>query len=200
MIRDLEIDYTALSYVAPEKNRFKYKLEGYDGDWIDAGNRRQAFYTKLPPRDYTFRVRASNNSGVWNEAGASFNFSIDPAYYQTFWFRALFAGAFLALLWALYRYRLHQIAQEFNVRIEERVRERTRIARDLHDTLLQSFQGLLLEFQAARNLFGRRPDDAMHSLDDAISSAGAAIAEGRDAIQDLRSGSEVRSDLAHLLT
>ncbi|MBV8553909.1 MAG: hypothetical protein JOY54_21645, partial [Acidobacteriaceae bacterium] len=100
LTHDLEIDYTALSYVAPEKNRFQYKLEGYDRDWIDAGNRRQAFYTKLPPRGYTFRVKASNNSGVWNEAGASFIFSVDPAYYQTVWFRTLCAAAFLTLLWA----------------------------------------------------------------------------------------------------
>ena len=83
LTRDLEIDYTALSLVAPEKIRFKYKLEGYDGDWQDAGNRRQAFYTNLSPTNYRFRVIASNNSGVWNEAGASLNFSIAPAYYQT---------------------------------------------------------------------------------------------------------------------
>jgi signal transduction histidine kinase/ligand-binding sensor domain-containing protein len=200
LTRDLEIDYTALSLVAPEKNRFKYKLEGYDRDWIDAGSRRQAFYTNLAPRGYTFRVKASNNSGVWNEAGASLNFSVDPAYYQTIWFQALCAAVFASLLWALYRYRVRQIERECNMRLEERVGERTRIARDFHDTLLQSFQGLLLEFQAARNLFSRRPDDAMRSLDDAISSAEAAIAEGRDAIHGLRSGSEVGSDLANLLT
>ncbi len=85
------------------------------------------------------------------------------------------------------------------MRLEERVGERTRIARDLHDTLLQSFQGLLYEFQAARNLFARRPEDALHTLDDAIGSAEAAIAEGRDAIQNLRAGSAAGSDLAHLL-
>jgi signal transduction histidine kinase len=143
---------------------------------------------------------ASNHDGVWNRAGASLDFSIQPTYYETRWFQAACVASFLAAIWVLYRYRLSQIAHEYNVRVEERVGERTRIARDLHDTLLQSFQGSLFEFQAARNLFARRPEDAMHSLDEAICSADAAIAEGRDAIQDLRSGSRGRGDLLHLLT
>ncbi len=123
------------------KNGFRIKLEGRDPEWKDVGNERKAFYNDLPPRNYRFRVMASNNSGVWNEAGATFDFSIDPAYYQTRWFQASCAATFLALLWALYRLRLHQIAQSFNARMEERVGERTRIARELHDTLLQSFSG-----------------------------------------------------------
>lgn len=200
LTRDLEIDYTALSLVAPEKNRFKYKLEGHDRDWQDAGNRRQAFYNDLPPRSYRFRVIASNNSGVWNEAGDTLDFSIAPAYYQTTWFRVSLAGAFFLALWGLYRYRLYQVTREFSVRLDERVGERTRIARDLHDTLLQSFQGLLYEFQAARNLFLRRPEEAMSTLDGAIGSARAAIAEGRDAIQNLRVRASAQSNLASLLT
>src|SRR5262249_20065238 len=198
--RDLQIDYTALSLAAPEKIRFKYRLDGYDSDWQDAGNRRQVFYTNLSPRNYRFRVIASNNSGVWNNNRDTFEFSIAPAYYQTNWFRALIAALVFGMAWGLYRFRLYQISREFNVRLDERVGERTRIARDLHDTLLQSFQGLLFEFQAARNLFARRPEDAMRTLDDAISSAQAALVEGRDAIQGLRSASTVRTDLAHLLT
>lgn len=112
LTRDLEIDYAALSLVAPEKVRFKYKLEGYDGDWQDAGNRRQAFYTNLAPADYRFRVIACNNSGMWNETGASLDFSIAPAYYQTSWFRALCAAAILALLWAAYLFRVRQLRQQ----------------------------------------------------------------------------------------
>src|SRR5439155_13393211 len=88
LIRDLEIDYTALSFVAPEKVLFRYKLEGWDRDWQNAGNRRQAFFSNLPPRSYHFRVMACNNSGVWNEAGTFLNFSVAPAYYQTWWFRS----------------------------------------------------------------------------------------------------------------
>jgi signal transduction histidine kinase len=129
---------------------------------------------------------------VWNEAGASFDFSIAPAYYQTRWFQASCAAAFLGLLWALYRYRLHQIAQEFNARLDER----THIARDLHDTLLQSFHGLMFRFQAARNMLPRRPEEAMQALDGALERTDQAIAEGRDAIQGLRSSTVITNELA----
>jgi len=111
-VRDLQIDYTALSLVAPEKVRFRYELEGRDRGWQDAGNRRQAFYTDLAPRHYRFRVIACNNSGVWNEQGASLDFAIAPAYYQTNWFLALCVAAFLALLWAAYRLRIRQVQQQ----------------------------------------------------------------------------------------
>src|SRR5262249_55069470 len=144
LVRDLQIDYTALSLAAPEKVRFRYKLEGWDRDWHDAESRRQAFYTNLSPRNYRFRVIASNNSGVWNEDGAFLDFSVAPAYYQTLWFRLSCGFVFLALLAGLHRLRVRQLAGQFNLRLEERVNERTRIARDLHDTLLQSFQGLML--------------------------------------------------------
>ena len=200
LTRDLEIDYTALSLVAPEKNRFKYKLEGYDHDWQDVGNRHQAFYGNLPPRNYRFHVSASNNSGVWNEAGDSLDFSIAPAYYQTTWFRVSCGAAFLVLLWALYRLRLHQIAQQFNARLEERVNERTRIARELHDTLLQSFHGLMFRFQAARNIVLRRPEEAVQALDEALERTEQAIAEGRDAIQGLRASTVVTNELAQAVT
>jgi len=125
-VRDLEIDYTALSFVAPEKVLFRYKLEGWDRDWQDAGNRRQAFYTNLSPGNYRFRVRACNNSGVWNEAGAFLDFSVAPAYYQTTWFRLVCGAAFLALLGALYRLRLRQVARQYNIRLEERRRAEQR--------------------------------------------------------------------------
>ena len=109
LTRDLEIGYTALSFVVPQKVHFQYKLEGYDRDWQDAGTRRQAFYSNLPPRNYTFRVKACNNSGLWNEAGASLDFFVAPAYYQTNWFRFFCVAAFIALLWVLHRWRLHEL-------------------------------------------------------------------------------------------
>jgi PAS domain S-box-containing protein len=112
LVHELEIDYTALSLVAPEKVLFRYKLEGWDQDWQDAGTRRQAFYSNLPPRSYTFRVKACNNSGLWNEAGTSLDFSIAPAYYQTNWFRFFCVAAFIALLWALHRWRIHQLTDQ----------------------------------------------------------------------------------------
>jgi signal transduction histidine kinase/ligand-binding sensor domain-containing protein len=199
LVGDMEIDYTALSLVAPEKDRFRYKLEGVDKDWQDARTRRQAYYTNLAPRKYRFLVKACNNDGVWNEESAALNFSVDPAYYQTHWFQAACLAALLALFWGLYRLRLRQISRQFNMRLNERIGERTRIARELHDTLLQSFQGSLFEFQAVRKLLSNRPEEASRSLDQAIASAGAAIAEGREAIQGLRSGSTIRDNLAELL-
>ena len=200
LVRDLEIDYTALSFVAPEKNRFRVKLEGRDPDWQDVGNRRQAFYADLAPGTYRFRVTASNNSGVWNEAGAFLDFSIAPAYYQTTWFRAASVVAVLALFWALYQFRLRQIAHDFNLRLDERVNERTRIARELHDTLLQSFQGLMLRFQSARDLLPAHPAKAVEALDGALDRADQAIVEGRDAIQNLRSSTTVSNELAQAIT
>jgi signal transduction histidine kinase/ligand-binding sensor domain-containing protein len=200
LVHDLEIDYTALSLVVAEKVRFRYKLEGWDRDWQDVGTRRQAFYTNLSPRKYRFRVMACNNSGVWNEAGDSLDFSIAPAYYQTIWFRSLCVAAFLALLWALYQLRLRQVAQQFNMRLEERVGERTRIARELHDTLLQSFQGVLLKFQATTYLLPGRPEEARKTLESTIDQAAQAITEGRDAVQGLRSSTKVTNDLACAIT
>jgi signal transduction histidine kinase/ligand-binding sensor domain-containing protein len=200
LARDLQIDYTALSMVAPEKVYFRVKLEGHDPDWKDMGTERKAFYNDLPPRHYRFRVMACNNSGVWNEAGASFEFFIDPAYYQTAWFQVSCVAAFLGLLWALHRLRLHQVAHEFNARLEERLAERTRIARDLHDTLLQSFHGLMYRYQAARNMFPRRPEEAMEALDSALEQTEHALAEGRDAIHDLRASTTVTNEIAQAVT
>jgi len=199
-VRDLAIEYTALSLVAPEKVHFRFKLEGQDEDWREVVNVREVQYSNLDPRHYRFRVMASNNTGVWNETGDSFDFSIAPAYYQTTWFRLSLTGAFFVSLWGLYRYRLYQVASEFKANLEGRVDERLRVARDLHDTLLQSFQGSLLVMQTARNLLSRRPEQAGKTLDDAIHMASGAIGEGREAIQNLRSQPTVQSDLAQLLT
>ena len=198
--RDLQIDYTALSLTAPEKVHFKYKLEGQDRDWREVVNDREVQYSNLPPGPYRFRVIACNNSGVWNEARRyALEFSIAPAYYQTNLFRALCVAAFLALLWALYQLRLRQLRRQFNMRLEERVGERTRIARDLHDTLLQSFQGLVFRFQGALNQLPNRPEKAYEVLESALISADQAIAEGRSAIQELRSGSSQESNLEQTL-
>jgi signal transduction histidine kinase/ligand-binding sensor domain-containing protein len=199
LIRDLEIDYTALSLVAPEKVRFRYKLEGHDRDWQSVGTRRQAFYSNLPPRNYTFRVKACNDSGVWNEAGTFLDFAVDPAYYQTTWFRLSCLAAFLALLVALYQLRLRQVRRQFDLRLEERVNERTRIARDLHDTLLQSFQGVLLKFHAVTYQLSDRPE-AQQTLENVVEQARQAITEGRDAVQGLRSSMFVTNNLARAIS
>jgi signal transduction histidine kinase len=196
LTRDLQIDYTALSFSVPQKVRFRYILEGHDTAWQEPGERRQAYYTDLTPGKYRFRVIASNNDGVWNEAGASLDFSIAPAWYQTIWFRIFCVTVLGVLLWALHRLRLRQMAYQFNMRLEERVSERTRIARDLHDTLLQSFHGLLLRFQMVSQLLPARPEEAKQKLDGAIDQAAEAITEGRDAVQGLRSSTVESNDLA----
>jgi len=193
-IHDLQIDYTALSLVAPEKIHFKYKLEGQDQDWKEAVNVRQAQYTNLSPRHYRFRVIASNNSGVWNEQGDVFDFYIAPAFYQTSWFLTLCAVALLALLWAVYQSRVRQLHHEFAMTLEARVGERTRIARDLHDTLLQSFHGILLHLQILSNELPA--GTAKERLESVIDQAEQAIVEGRDAVKGLRTSTVERNDLA----
>jgi signal transduction histidine kinase/ligand-binding sensor domain-containing protein len=195
-VRNLAIDYTALSLVVPEKVHFRYELEGQNRKWHEVINDRQVQYTNLGPGTYRFRVLACNNSGVWNEEGASLDFVIPPMWYQTNWFYALCGAAFLALLWAAYQLRVRQLAAQFNMRLDERVAERTRIARDLHDTLLQSFQALLLRFQGGINMLAQRPADARRVLEDAVDRASQAIAEGRDAIGDLRMSTVEKNDLA----
>ena len=185
---DLTIHYTALSLVAPDKVHFKYTLEGQDRDWREVVNEHQVQYSNLPPRHYTFRVIACNNSGVWNGQGDTFEFSVAPAYYQTNWFLALCALAVLAFLWLAYRFRVRQVRQEITIGLEAKISERTRIARDLHDTLLQSFHGLLYRFHAVRNLLPGRPDEAIQALDSALVRAEQAMDEGRQSIQELRTG------------
>lgn len=197
--RDLEIDYTALSFAVPQKVQFRYKLEGRDRDWQDPGTRRQAFYTDLRPGNYKFRVIASNNDGVWNQEGASLSFSVSPAWYQTAWFRLACLLTGVLFLVALYKLRMRQVHAALSARFDERVDERSRIARELHDTLLQSLHGVMFQFQAARNMLPRNPENAMQTLDEAISGTEKAIAESRDAIQDLRPESTIEGDLAQRL-
>ena len=196
---NLEIEYTALSLAIPERVLFRYKLDGVDEDWQNVGTRHQAYYTKLRPGNYQFHVIACNNDGVWNEAGAVLNFRIMPAFYQTLWFQALCVLAALGSLWLLHQLRLRQAARYLNIRMEERVNERTRIARDLHDTLLQNFQGVLLKFHAVAYALPDRPADAQRTLISAIEDARQAIAEGRNAVQGLRSSTVVTNDLARAI-
>jgi streptogramin lyase len=141
LTRNLQIDYTALSFAVPQKVVFRYMLEGHDATWQEPGTRRQAFYNDLSAGPYRFRVIASNDDDVWNEEGASLNFSVEPAWFQTYWFRilSLFFGLFVA--WSLYRLRLRQMAISMSERFDERLAERTRMARELHDTFLQTVQG-----------------------------------------------------------
>jgi signal transduction histidine kinase/ligand-binding sensor domain-containing protein len=197
LTHDLQIDYTALSLTYPEKVQFRYKLEGRDDNWQDVGTRRRAYFTDLVPKQYSFRVIAANNDGVWNTVGAALNFSIAPAWYQTRWFEAACVAAVLTLIWGLYRYRLYQMAHQFNARLEERVIERTRIARELHDTLLQSFQALMLRLQIVDDMLPG--GTAKDKLDQTLQSADVAIVEARTAVYDLRSSATTTNDLAEAM-
>lgn len=192
----LDFRFTALSFSAPEEVRFKYRLEPFDQDWVEAGTRRTAHYTNMPPGSYSFRVIAANSYGVWNEQGATVRFVLKPHYYETTGFFALCAIALLALLWLVYQLRLRQLNRQFEMTLEARVDERTRIARELHDTLLQSFHGLLLRFQTVSQLLPSRPVEAKEKLESAIDQATEAITEGRDAVQGLRESTVQSNDLA----
>lgn len=196
---NVEIEYTALSLAIPGRVLFRYKLDGVDEDWQNVGTRRQAYYTKLRPGNYQFHVIACNNDGVWNEVGAVLDFRVTPAFYQTLWFQALCGLLFAGSLWLLHRLQLRQSERQLHIRMEERANERIRIARDLHDTLLQSFQGVLLKFHAATYLLPDRPAEARNTLEGAIEQAREAIAEGRDAVRGLRSPLLVTNDLGRAI-
>ena len=184
--RDLEIDYTALSLVVPERVRFRYKLEGHDANWQDPTTRRQAFYTDLSPSDYTFRVMASNEDGVWNETGDSLAFRIPPAFFQTQWFRIACFIAGAGLLWLLYVLRVRQLAADLQRRLEERLEERERIARDLHDTLLQGIFSAAIELEIAEDRLpaGSEAKPLVQHVLEVMRKVGR---EGRNTIRSLRS-------------
>jgi signal transduction histidine kinase/ligand-binding sensor domain-containing protein len=183
--RDLEIDYTAYSFIVPERMRFRYRLGGNDATWQEVGNRRQAYFSNLKPGRYRFEVWGSNNDGVWNEQGATLNFSIAPAYYQTATFRVLCIALASGTLYMLYLFRVRQATQRVQAGMEARLGERERIARDLHDTLLQSVQGLILKFHAiAKRIPTTEP--ARQEIEKVLDYADQVLVEGRDRVRDLR--------------
>jgi signal transduction histidine kinase/ligand-binding sensor domain-containing protein len=183
-VRDLRIEYTALSLSAPEKLRFRYKLEGRDAGWIEAGNRRQVFYTDLPPATYRFRVIASNNNGVWSQNAAVWEFSILPAFYETTLFKVSLTLGVAAVLVLLYRIRVRHVAAQLHARFEERIDERTRIAQELHDTLLQGFISTSLHLRLLADELADSP--VRPKLDRILERVQAAIVEGRAAVFGLR--------------
>jgi signal transduction histidine kinase len=183
--RDLRIDYTALSFVCPEKVRFRYRLDGRDHDWQEAGTRRQAFYTDLPPGNYRFRVIASNNDGLWNEVGAKLSFTIPPTFTQGNWFKAIYLLGFAALAYLAYRLRVRQVTTQLRGRMCERLAERERIARDLHDTFFQGIQGLLLRFHTATSQL-KKEDPARRIFEETLTLSDQLMLEGRELVLDLR--------------
>ena len=192
----VQISYAAISLSDPEAIRFRYKLEETDRDWNEVAAANPVSYRNLAPGSYHFSVAATDTNGVWSDKTGTVEFTVLPAFYQTNWFRALCAAGMLALLWAAYQLRLRHLHHQFEITLDARVGERTRIARDLHDTLLQSFHGVLLYFQTGINQMSERPGEARETFETAMHQAMHAIVEGREAIQGLRSSVIETNDLA----
>lgn len=192
--QDLQIAYTAPSFTMPERVRFRYRLEGVDDDWRDAGPRRTAYYTRLGPGRYRFIVSAANEDGVWNPAGAALDVTIAPTFVQGAPFKALCAALLALGAWLLYRLRLRRVTLQLRRLLQERAGERERIARTLHDTLMQSVQALLMLFEHARD---RLPQDCPDRplIDRTLEQARNALREGRDELTALRGAAAPAEDL-----
>jgi ligand-binding sensor domain-containing protein/signal transduction histidine kinase len=198
--RRVTFGFAGLSMSVPESVRFRYRLDKYDTRWSERTSLREAGYTNLEPGTYRFRVVASNPDGAWNGTEAAIAFEVDPLWWQTWWLRSSAVIVCVGAVIAYFRFRMQRLTSRLKLGFEERLAERTRIARDLHDTLLQSFHGLMFRFQAARNMLPRRPEEAMQALDGAIERTEQAIAEGRDAIHNLRASTVVTNELAQAVT
>jgi signal transduction histidine kinase/ligand-binding sensor domain-containing protein len=199
-VRNVAIDYTATSLSIPSRVRFKYRLENFDESWQEVGPRRTAYYNNLSPGSYVFRVIAANDDGVWNSQGAAVSLTVPPLFYQTLSFRIAVLALGILLLAAMFFVRLRQVTARERTRLEQRMEdrlnERTRIARELHDSLLQGFQGLMFRLQAVKQLLPGRAADAAQQLDSALQIGDQAIVEGRDAVENLRATSFDDRDLA----
>jgi ligand-binding sensor domain-containing protein len=192
----LEFFYTALSFVAPDKVRFKYKLEGFDPDWIDAGARRAASYTNLRPGNYVFRVVASNNDGVWNNEGAAFHFYLRPHFYQTYWFYAALLLLLALAVWQIYQLRVRRMKAQFDAVLAER----TRIAREIHDNLAQEMLGISVQLEVVARTMPADAKIAQGHLDRVRTLVRHGIAEARRYVWDLRSQMLDHGDLPTALT
>jgi ligand-binding sensor domain-containing protein/signal transduction histidine kinase len=191
------IEFATLSLRNPSTNRYRYRVEGLDGDWHEVGSQeRTVNFTALPPGDYGLLVQGATSRGHWSE-GTKLHITVMPPWWNSWWFRVIYSILIILMVWSAYLYRLRQITHEFNVRLEERVSERTRLARDLHDTLLQSFHGLMLRFQVVDKLLPE--GKAKEQLEKALERADEAIAEGRSAVYDLRSSTTTTNDLSEAL-
>jgi ligand-binding sensor domain-containing protein/signal transduction histidine kinase len=187
--------FAGVSLSFPERVRYRYKLEGFDRDWSEPVGMKMAIYTNLSPKTYTFHVIACNSDGIWNDTGASLRFRVTPAWYQTMWFRSLcvLLGGFV--VWSLYQLRLRQIATAMSARFDERLAERTRLARELHDTLLQTIQGskMIADDALDQPADAARLQQSMRRLSTWLEQA---VQEGRAALNSLRTTSTLRNDLS----
>ncbi len=198
----LTFSFAGLSLSVPDRVRFRYRLDGFDHEWREPITARSAVYTNLGPGTYRFRVRASNSDGLWSDAEATLGFSVQPAFWETWWFQFSWVAIGLSIVWAIAQLRLRRYERQLHVRFEERLAERTRIAQELHDTLLQGFLSASMQLDVAVD---RLPPDspARPGLTRVIQLMGQVIEEGRNAVRGLRStnvGGGAADDLERALT
>ncbi len=179
-----QFDYAGLSFAAPQKVRYRYMLEGFDHSWTDAGSRRTAYYTNIPPGQYTFRVQAANNDGLWNTQGTALQFELRPHFYQTIWFYILLAALAAAFVLLLLKRRLLLAEREFSAVLGER----NRIAREVHDTLAQGYVGISVQLEVLAELLRQKNvDAAARQLDTTRGHVREGLADARQSIWALRS-------------
>jgi len=179
-----QFDYAGLSFTAPQKVRYRYMLEGFDHQWTDAGSRRSAYYTSIPPGHYTFRVQAANNDGLWNTTGASLALQLRPHFYQTIWFYLLLLAFAAALVFLVLRLRLLRAQREFSAVLAER----NRIAREVHDTLAQGYVGVSVQLEVLSELLRQNKNEAAaRHLDTTRQHVREGLADARQSIWALRS-------------
>jgi signal transduction histidine kinase/ligand-binding sensor domain-containing protein len=202
--KDIKINYTAPSFFDPEQIQFKCKLEGYDEQWREAGTARQMSYSGLEPKNYEFQVMVRNHDGIWSDIGATWKFSIRPAFYQTGWFlmASLIAGGLV--LFGFYRWNLSrataQTEARLNARLEAQMDERKRIAQELHDTLLQGFTGVRLKLFAISHRLNESSSAVGEQLKLVLKQTEQCLAEARRSVWALRSQSLEEADLAAALS
>jgi signal transduction histidine kinase len=178
--RNLEIRYAGLSFISPEKVRFQYILGGYEKSWTDAGSRREAFFTNLPPGHFRFQVRTRNADGIWSKEPAVLRLEVEPRFYQRLWFFPSLALLVASLVFVGYRARIRRLHRTFDLVLSER----NRIARELHDTLLQGLSGITMQLQA---LWTKLPySRERETLAEIITDAGRCSKEARRSLWGLR--------------
>lgn len=194
----LVFDYTGITFVSPQRVRFRFRLEGFDQNWVEAGTRRTAYYTSLPPGEYRFRVAARANDGGWNSKEADVAFRLLPRFYQTFWFYLLMAGWLALAVYTFYRWRVRAVEAQFNAVLAER----NRIAREIHDTLAQGFVAVSLQLELLGRKLGDAPDDVQTLIRQARELVQSSLEEARRSIWELRSqgtdAADFRSRLSHM--
>jgi ligand-binding sensor domain-containing protein/signal transduction histidine kinase len=194
------LQFAGIDYVSPEANRVRYRMEGLDPLWYETrGNIRRASYSALPAGDYEFQVQAASARGSWNEPGTSLHITILPPWWATWWFRTAYIAFALLVLGAVYVIRMRQLSRQLTIRMEERITERTRIARDLHDTFFQGIQGLLLRFNTASSLLEKDQASARTILRETLEKSDGVMLEGRELMLDLREGAAKTKELADAL-